>query len=207
MVHLVFGSSKMHIGRFSSSPSSQQTSVSYSRGSWSKEDLDPSTSQAIDRRRWLLGAGFFLAGAGAVVTFGSLKPAAASKSPSRDKSTATARKQEDLPAWALEMRELPAEELISKAGDFERKSTRHYGDRRLAIGFERLLIHALKARFPECDLAGACAARSLARLGRVDLVGIWLSEIDAREGFLETKSAAHKVLAREARRRKRLHNQ
>jgi len=72
-------------------------------------------------------------------------------------------------AWALEMRDRPDSDLLSAAGDLERVSMNHRNAAALIEVFERLLDLALVSNDEHADVAGSCAIRSLARLGRPDI--------------------------------------
>lgn len=106
--------------------------------------------------------------------------------------------------WALWMAERPDDELLPAAGDMERVCMRFREEQRLVPGFVRVLEIALKSDAPEADTAGACAIRSLRRLGRFDLVGTRRDRILEREAFTEMNDTLTQLEnAEEARKRRR----
>ena len=77
------------------------------------------------------------------------------------------------PDWVKEMLTLDADQLIERAGDFERQS-RRANDASCVPGFERLLRLASTSRHEFAALATSCALRTLGRFGRADVVESWL---------------------------------
>lgn len=153
----------MHSGRF-------QTSVDPSHGAPSarRAVLD----EPVLSRRHLAGALLCL-GAGAVAGFRfRAGPTAADDTRAGPGTEDPPTRRADL-AWALSMAARSDRDLLEAAGDLEMVGVRHRDDRRLIAVFDRLLDAALGSTDVDLlvlDVAGACAVRSLGRLGADALV-------------------------------------
>lgn len=105
------------------------------------------------------------------------------------------------PEWAVALQYATVDELISAAGDLEMVSSRFRSDHRLVPCFVRLLDVVLGGRHPDGDVAGACAVRSLHRLGRADLVRAQRSALVLRPDLTATQRAVENVLGDRRQRR------
>jgi hypothetical protein len=185
----------MHQGFF---PDPADARVPYVRGAFSEVDLDPIAPARSNRRQWLLGAAGLLTGLGLGHEW-SWTGAAPSPVPARTGSPAPRGTLE----WALAALNLSEDEILASAGDLERVGARHRAECHLVPVFERLLEVALSSRAREAAAAAACAARSLVRLGRDDLLSDALPRIEAREGFAALLAEVHAELAAAGERRRR----
>lgn len=107
-----------------------------------------------------------------------------------------------LPRWAQEMLDVSEDELLLRAGDFERASMRHRGEGRLAPCFERLFVTALRSRRPEAGMAAACAVRTFERIERLDVLDRLLPALLRREGWEEALQAARGAYRRNPQHRR-----
>lgn len=89
--------------------------------------------------------------------------------------------------WALAMQGAPAADLLAAAGDLERVSLRHRSAVELVPVFVRILELVLTSTRPEADAAGACAVRSLVRLGRLDRANAFESELARHAELAQTR--------------------
>jgi hypothetical protein len=124
------------------------------------DDL-PDKEETCSRRAWLVGLGALIC-TGAVgfsIFRNRSTTVAAAPSPPRRGTL----------AWALAMRDASDSELVSASGDLEMVSAKHRREKRLVPVFERLLDITLRQDLDHADVAGACAVRSLARLGYPNL--------------------------------------
>ena len=161
----------MHQGAFPDPHSPRCTPEPYAPGRWRPEDLDPDAPPRRSRRDWLLAAAGLLAGLCASPWLPWPRGGAAA---GRESNAAPAAAGRTAPRgtleWALGATAWPAAELLAAAGDLERVATRYRSECHLVAVFERLLDVALQSQAEEAGMAGACALRSLGRLGRADLV-------------------------------------
>jgi len=143
------------------------------------------------RRGLLAGLVGFATGAGAVSVWrgGSARAEPLAQPRSGDVVRGTVE-------WALWMLTQPPEDMLSAAGDLERVSMRWRSDGRLVPCFQRLLDLALGYDVPYVDQAGACAVRSLGRLGRADLVNAAAPRVEARADRPDMSAALVETLAK-----------
>lgn len=122
----------------------------------------PGKEETYSRRAWLVGLAALVC-TGAVAGFTAFRnrttTVAASSVPPRRGTL----------AWALAMKDASDSELVSASGDLEMVSAKHRRELRLVPVFERLLDITLRQDLEHADVAGACAVRSLARLGHPSL--------------------------------------
>jgi hypothetical protein len=125
------------------------------------DDLPIATGTAgglgTTRRSWLLGVGAVLctSAMATVAVFGNRKP------------TKIQTPQRGTLAWALAMGDATDAQLVLASGDLEMVSAQHRTEECLVPVFIRLLDVTLDRDLDleHADVAGACAVRSLARLG------------------------------------------
>ena len=188
----------MHQGSFP--PTSVASTRDYRRGRWQPTDLEPTASPGLDRRQWLFSAAGVVLGAGAALGWTGLRGGAvAAGAPGAPAPAARPAEEPLRPGtlpWALSMVDAPFDELVKWSGDLDRVSMRHRDDPRLVPCFERLLEGVLERRAEHVDAAGACAVRSLARMGRTDVIEVHLRGILARKHLQETRAAAEEALPR-----------
>jgi hypothetical protein len=175
----------MHQGRFPRSHTNEFEPRSVPRAAL----VEPT----LDRRRWLLLIGASLAaGTGSWMARPVLGSSAA-PAPIADAADGADASYGTL-EWALALERQPDHVLLQAAGDLERVSMR-FPDARLVPRFVRLLEVVLTSAAPEADVAGACAVRSLDRLGRLDLALRARARIAVHPALPETAAA----LGRKAR--------
>jgi len=154
----------MHKGRFPAGyvPGSAQSAPRSPFGPRLLDDMADAPDVST-RRAWLAGVGAFLC-ASAVATITMFR----NRALAAPASTVSPPQRKTL-AWALTMANASDEELVLASGDLEMVSAQHRREQRLVPLFERLLDIALGQELEHADVAGACAVRSLARLGRPEL--------------------------------------
>ncbi|MHC4079551.1 MAG: hypothetical protein ACYST0_14050 [Planctomycetota bacterium] len=157
------------------------------------------TASSQTRRAWLLGLGAFLctSAVAAVTVMGNRKPANA-KGTAEPNAGPKAGPKADPPqrgtlAWALALDDASDEQLVLASGDLEMVSARHRSEVGLVPVFERLLDITLRQDLEHADVAGACAVRSLARLGYPQLALRRQAATDGRDRP-ETRTALDSVL-------------
>lgn len=125
----------------------------------------PAKDELRSRRAWLVGMGALLCSS-AVAAFTIFRnqrasvPVIPAPPPPPQRGTL---------AWALAMNAASDSELVSASGDLEMVSAEHRREIGLVPVFERLLDITLRQDLEHADVAGACAVRSLARLGHPNL--------------------------------------
>lgn len=191
----------MHTGRFPTALPANAVSLPAPTG---PVDAGPTST----RRDWLrslaLVGGSLAAGTwlgpwlGADAAAGPDEPAL---SPSRPQPTPERATDLD---WALSMVERSDDELLHLAGELEMVAARHRDARGLIAVFDRMLdlsLADLGAKPEQLDIAGACAMRSLQRLGAGSLVTGRADEIlERRDRPLSL--AAFELVERRSRRRR-----
>ncbi|MHC5062506.1 MAG: hypothetical protein ACYTG5_00870 [Planctomycetota bacterium] len=139
--------------------------VEYQRGEAAAGEL-----RQLRQRRLFMVAAFGVVGAGASFllyrTGQKSGPAGSDSDPRRGTLD-----------WALGMLQEPDADLLQAAGDLERVSMLHRQEKALSQVFERLLDVALVSGEQHADWAGACAIRSLGRLGSPELATYRSQEI------------------------------
>lgn len=122
----------------------------------------PTKERTYSRRAWLVGLG-------ALVCTGAVAGFSVFRKQSRRVVAATRPPRRGTLAWAFAMGDASDSELVSASGDLEMVSARYRREVRLVPVFERLLDITLRQDLEHADIAGACAVRSLARLGYPNL--------------------------------------
>ncbi len=173
----------MHKGRFPARYVPGETRLCDPRIPNGAPDHGPQT-----RRSWLLGVGALLctSAVAAVGMWGNRKP------------TRIQPPRRGTLAWALAMGDATDAQLVLASGDLEMVSAQHRSDTRLLPVFERLLNIALDRDqdLEYADVAGACAIRSLARLGHPQVAMRRQEAITNRANRPETRMALDGVLRR-----------
>lgn len=181
----------MHTGHFPVLPPDPHPA--YRPGDWSRQELDPDTPR-LGRRQWILGVGCLLVGAAVPTGIGIAARSSPAHRSSPPDQASVDRAGAGLPGWVREMLRAPEHLLLERAGEYEMKSCQHAGDRRCAVGFERLLELTRRSRHPGRGIAAACAVRSLARLDRIDLVETWYAAMSGDPAFADALRAAREEL-------------
>jgi len=132
------------------------------------DDL-PRATDIRSRRAWLVGLGAFLCSSAvaAITVFHNRGVGVANTNDNANANAAPPRRGSL--AWALAMAEASDTELVLASGDLEMVSAQHRREVRLVPVFERLFDITLGQDLEHADVAGACAVRSLARLGQPQL--------------------------------------
>ncbi len=160
----------MHKGHFPARyvPGKAQSAPPGPLGPRLLDDL-PGATDTRSRRAWLVGLGAFLctSAVAAITVFQNRGVAGAQTNTNANTNTTPPRR--GTLAWALAMGAASDTELVLASGDLEMVSAQHRREVRLVPVFERLLDITLGRDLEHADVAGACAVRSLARLGQPQL--------------------------------------
>ncbi len=181
----------MHKGHFPARyvPGGAQSAPSGPLGPRLLDDL-PGATDTQSRRAWLLGLGAFLctSAVAAITVFQNRGVGIAQTNANAN----TSPPRRGTLAWALAMGAASDTELVLASGDLEMISAQHRREVRLVPVFERLLDITLGQNLEHADVAGACAVRSLARLGQPQLA---LRRQEALTGLVrpETRMALDSV--------------
>ena len=205
----------MHRGSFPRPPRPLSDPAPYARDvaapAPESADVPPPEPAALSRRGWLLVAASAVAVPLAALYGGMARPVGGRDGDERPAGDADAPGQRGAaangveppapaaaaalaPQWAVALQYATDVELIAAAGDLEMVSSRFRSDRRLVPCFVRLLDIVLGGSHSDGDAAGACAVRSLHRLGRADLVQAQRSAVARRPDLAATQRAVERIL-------------